>query len=1329
MWLGQLVWPWLGVSLVGTALWTLGAGRSRRWLYLAGAAVLWLSLGIASGVQYRLHIVSTDWEGLQLGIEESSADALGEALDNLLNQGERAAEGAAEAGGRLESSRRLFTSLEQVHRSSGVSAVALFDSTGTAVAWAGEHRGQIPEQVRLGRTAYVYEEGPLYSYLYFVRPLESGATTVAAFLLESKVGSRERLQPFADEFERRYGTLPQFWTPAQARGDAVWDWVTDVPILSVSFAELTQQHWWDRVVRSGRLWTGLACGIALLLLSFSWFRSRTEDSGVPVLVGTVALLLAPMDEITAASDLFSPLNFVLPGPFDVTLGVLCILLLGATLWVLTHASRFRTRRLPFGLAAALATIAFPAGLELTIGSAAEGLMTRTPVGGAPMLLASVLVIALPLFLLFRLARPLPGFSPVVRAVALVLPGALATGVLLLSASGAPSLFLAAFWGIPTAMLLATAPARSELPWAFRDWVIAAFLAGSASLAFLWPVHTEATLAASEQEIARLGTDTDPFLDFLLRQFAARAEALSGEGEDGVNLLYDSWVASGLAREGYEARITLWRDGEVDAELNLSQLERLPASAEIQAVAARSLPTVMHYGGVDGLHYFLAAPLNGGRSISVAVPPRTRASAPTPLARVLDAERASATLPDRSLVLVPVDSGTLSADHLALPRADTVQWVRTESGWRSETLVRMPEGMVHAHLEVTVPPLPLLVTRAILLQALILAGLGVLWFFARLVCGELAGVPRGVTRWAQSFRGRVSISLFAFFLLPTLVFGVASYGAVTREVVRSAAALAQQILDQAANSPSPSSLAESGSISNDLLLYRRGALEAATASEVIDLGLFPTWLSPDVFLGLAGGGNVQELEERRLGQTDYLVAYRRIDPASVLAAPIPLASNEIARRQQQFRDVALLVTLMGFVLSIVLSLLVGRALSRPIDELSRATRNVGAGDLRTLLPESRTDEFGSVFSSFNRMVARLRQTRSALVQETRRTETIVAEAATGVLALDEEGRVELANPRAMEIVGPSVEVGRSLVRGGSGADSFGRIVAELWRSPDAEPAAEVEIDGRILRLKLRRLAGGDRGGGAVVAVEDMTSEVRTARVLAWGEMARQVAHEIKNPLTPIKLAVQHVRRAYLDGRPDFGDILDRNVEAILREIDRLGEIARAFSRFGSPEAAAVELEPVDLRRAITDTLALYGGQGENGRFRVELPQSPLEPVVARQAELKEVLVNLLENAREASDEGDPIIVTAGQHPGEAGVFFAVSDTGSGIPAEQIPRIFEPHFSTRSSGTGLGLAIVRRIVDSWGGEIRVDSTVGEGTRIEILLQPASSQASLPGSGRGE
>ncbi|MDP9349814.1 MAG: ATP-binding protein [Gemmatimonadota bacterium] len=215
------------------------------------------------------------------------------------------------------------------------------------------------------------------------------------------------------------------------------------------------------------------------------------------------------------------------------------------------------------------------------------------------------------------------------------------------------------------------------------------------------------------------------------------------------------------------------------------------------------------------------------------------------------------------------------------------------------------------------------------------------------------------------------------------------------------------------------------------------------------------------------------------------------------------------------------------------------------------------------------------------------------------------------------------------------------------------------------------------------------------------------------MARQVAHEIKNPLTPIKLSVQHLRRAHADGRADFGEILERNVAAILGEIDRLGEIARAFARFGTPAEATEmqDLEPVDLHRVVEETLALYRGGGDGIDYRVEV--SPATPrAFARVGELKEVLVNLLENARAALPEGGEIRLSSVAADGE--VVLDVADTGEGIPPESLPRVFEPQFSTRTSGTGLGLAIVRRLVESWGAEVSVDSEPGVGTTVHLRMR---------------
>jgi signal transduction histidine kinase len=224
------------------------------------------------------------------------------------------------------------------------------------------------------------------------------------------------------------------------------------------------------------------------------------------------------------------------------------------------------------------------------------------------------------------------------------------------------------------------------------------------------------------------------------------------------------------------------------------------------------------------------------------------------------------------------------------------------------------------------------------------------------------------------------------------------------------------------------------------------------------------------------------------------------------------------------------------------------------------------------------------------------------------------------------------------------------------------------------------------------------------------------VIAWGEMARQVAHEIKNPLTPIRLGIQHLQRVKRGGGGDaFEATLQETAERILVEIDRLDGIARAFSRFGAPAAEQVPLEPVDLAAAAREVVQLYGlGSGKGGKeaTRFEVRADPGgTAALARKDEVKEVLVNLLENARNADAKRVTVRVADG------GRTLTVADDGRGIAPEVLPRVFEPTFSTTSSGSGLGLAIARRLVESWGGAIALDSTPGRGTTVTLTLQGAS------------
>ena len=504
-------------------------------------------------------------------------------------------------------------------------------------------------------------------------------------------------------------------------------------------------------------------------------------------------------------------------------------------------------------------------------------------------------------------------------------------------------------------------------------------------------------------------------------------------------------------------------------------------------------------------------------------------------------------------------------------------------------------------------------------------------------------------------------------------------------------------------------AEARRLDTKLLVYQAGVLIGASDSTFADLAPMGSLLRPEVAIGIDVADEVMATKAEALGNTTGMLGYRAL-PGSrgmlVLAAPARVDDVLLERRRRDLGVLVLFATALGAAAALWLSALAARQLARPIAALRQAARAVARGENEVPLDGNTVSEFLPVFSAFRAMAHDLGASRAELLEAQHRTDAVLRTVASGVIAVDEMGRVILANPRADALLAGVPAAGAPVSALGV-PTIMARVTGFLIGERTAD-GFEMTLDGRTLRGQLTRL----ESGGAVLTLDDVTEMARAQRVLAWGEMARQVAHEIKNPLTPIRLGVQHLRRAF--GRPDFDRVLEQNVTRILTEIDRLDEIARAFSRYGgAPETRAPAI-PTNVAAIVRDVVALET-LGESHVAWHCTTDDDIPDAFARPDELREVLLNLFENARLA----DARTVTASARTtraedGLSHVQIEVTDNGSGIPAAVLPRIFEPHFSTRTSGSGLGLAISRRMIESWGGAVTIESAAGSGTTVRVLLR---------------
>jgi two-component system nitrogen regulation sensor histidine kinase NtrY len=427
---------------------------------------------------------------------------------------------------------------------------------------------------------------------------------------------------------------------------------------------------------------------------------------------------------------------------------------------------------------------------------------------------------------------------------------------------------------------------------------------------------------------------------------------------------------------------------------------------------------------------------------------------------------------------------------------------------------------------------------------------------------------------------------------------------------------------------------------------------------------------------------------------------------------------------------LMVTLLILLASSWVGLYLARRVTVPIQALAEGTRRISGGDLSHRVDVVADDELGVLVGSFNRMTEELESnkvqlernndelvsTNQRLAGERALIAAVLENVAAGVVSVSGDGRIFLCNGAALKMLRQRED------------EVIGRPAGEAWADPeraklaalvhgepgdDTRTSREVHLllggEWKTFEAKVTELGPLD---GKVLVLEDLTELIKAQQLAAWNEAARRIAHEIKNPLTPIRLSAERLLMKHRQADPGLGQAIEQGVEIIVREVVNLQGMVDEFSRYARmprPQPAQV-----DLARLVGDTLSLYRNLKPGVDVEAAVDTS-LGTALLDGEQIRRVLINLLDNAVEATEAPGRVTVTARRNGrnGHGTLEIQVADTGRGIPPESREKLFLPYFSTKGRGTGLGLAIVHRIVADHHGTIRVEDNAPGGTLFTVEL----------------
>ncbi len=513
----------------------------------------------------------------------------------------------------------------------------------------------------------------------------------------------------------------------------------------------------------------------------------------------------------------------------------------------------------------------------------------------------------------------------------------------------------------------------------------------------------------------------------------------------------------------------------------------------------------------------------------------------------------------------------------------------------------------------------------------------------------------------------------------------------------------------------------------------------------------------VELALQSSGAVGALTKIAGTEDRYLYVVRPVNPR-VLGHLRTTRANAAEYSQLEQRRAGIQVAFAAMFISIALTFLLAAIwaglwfadrLVAPIRQLIDAAYEVSQGNLDVAVPPAskKEDDVGKLSTAFNRMTADLRTQRKELVDtnlqldERRRfTEAVLSGVTAGVIGLDRKGKVTLVNRSALELLetDENALVGKSLEKT---LPDFGALLAKAKKQGKKPVQTHLKLlresGERNFAVRVTREGSRDKDHGFVVTFDDITELVVAQRTSAWADVARRIAHEIKNPLTPIQLSAERIRRRYGDQIEGDREVFDRCTDTIVRHVGDIRRMVDEFSAFARMPKPVIEAH--DVNDIVREALLLFQMSDSQVAYKLDVANEPLISSCDRRL-LNQAMTNLIKNAseaveaatqarREAGDSTYAGTVTARVVKQDQSVLIEVIDDGCGLPKEDRHRLIEPYVTTREKGTGLGLAIVQKIIEQHQGTLELDDAqpdadteAGEtrGARVSITLplhEPAS------------